>query len=60
MDWQAARSVQEEIGQEFDVPLQIKPTWPTGTVKQVEEVLYELRSEYRGHLKKAGEDVGGS
>lgn len=54
MDWEGTRSVVSELGQDYDFSGISGHRWPEGIVRQVEEILYELRRDYRRHLRKLG------
>ncbi|MCB1219617.1 MAG: hypothetical protein H7A35_01775 [Planctomycetales bacterium] len=53
-DWDATRIVVQELGSEYDYAGISGQQWPDGIVQEVERILYELRSDYRRHLKKLG------
>ena len=44
----------QELGSEYDYAGISGQQWPDGIVQEVERILYELRSDYRRHLKKLG------
>ena len=53
-DWDATRVVLQELGPGHDYAGISGYCWPQGIVPTVENILYGLRSEYRGHLKNLG------
>ncbi|MCB1217380.1 MAG: hypothetical protein R3F46_06315 [bacterium] len=53
-DWDATRLVVRELGRGHDYAGISGQQWPDGIVASVDAILYELRRDYRRHLRKLG------
>ena len=54
MDWEGTREVVSELGEDYDFSGISGQRWPDGILETVEQILYDLRSDYRRHLRKLG------
>ena len=53
-EWEATRSVVDELGEDYDYAGISGVRWPAGILEEVEATLARLRREYRRHLKSLG------
>jgi len=53
-EWEAARTVNREMGRAVASPSMCAGEWPRRVIGEVERILLDLRTEYRQHLRTAG------